>query len=299
MKYVFVVLHYNEKTVPDTCECVESIQSNLDNEYHIVVVENGSGDNSLNLLQDAFIGKKGISLLCSEENLGFARGNNLGCDYAIEHFTPDYLIVINNDTMIYQKDFLDQVENIYLDSQFHILGPYIQDRSGNPQNPIKSFPASITEVDNSISKLEKKQQILNRSCFKYWLKFKMKRAIKKFIKSKIGHVVGTDELSREIHKNIGLHGSALIFSKDYYQKYDHVFYPGTFMYKEEDILYYRIKQHNLTSLYHPGIKIHHKEDRSTDTAFTGGCEKEKFIIARQLESFHVFRNYILKDKPNG
>ncbi|QEN06994.1 glycosyltransferase family 2 protein [Oceanispirochaeta crateris] len=305
MKFAFVILHYNERTLEDTQECVDSIRSvSVNQNYHITIVENGSKDRSLSVLKTLYDESSDISLVHSKENLGFANGNNLGCRQAIEEINPDFLIVINNDTVITQEDFVTKIQEIYNTYHFHILGPNIRDRNNHPQNPILEFPISIEQLDKGIRDLTLKLEVLNKSCFLYWLKYKRKKAMKRLVKnillaSPLNHLIGhaslRDKMSRDIQEGIGLHGAALIFSKEYYEMYKDVFYSGTFMYKEEDILYYRVKKHGLRSIYHPGIVIYHKEDRSTDSRFKIGCSKERFIIKNQLASFKVYRDYIRKD----
>ena len=305
-KFVFVILHYKEKTVPDTRECVQSIRSHFPGDlYHIVLVENGSKDKSLELLNELYREDEKVTVLFSDTNLGFARGNNLGCDYARDQFDPDFLIVINNDTFIKQDGFLKKIEELYKEYSFHILGPDIRDRNGHSQNPVYHFPITLEEIDRSLVKLKRKQDCLKSGYLNYYIKFKLKKWIKDMIKKtlpvpalrkKLSGPHSTDTLSRNIQQGIGLHGAALIFSRDYLSRYKDVFFPGTFLYKEEDVLYYRVKAHGLNSLYHPGLVIHHKEDQSTDTVFTNGAEKEAFIIGEQIKSFQAYRDYILEDK---
>ena len=305
MNYAFIILHYNEKTLPDTSDCIESIFKIAEGQdYQIVIVENGSQDTSLARLQKDYRHAERVKVLSSADNLGFARGNNLGCDYAIQKWQPDFLIVINNDTYIDQPDFLQKISSLYREFPFHILGPNIRDKNNHPQNPVGSFPITLDEIDQGIRGLGKRLAILNRCCFQYWLQFKGKKHIKKTIKTALlktplapllRETSSRDGQSLSMQKGVALHGAALIFSKKYYRAYDSVFYPGTFMFKEEDILYYRVKHHHLQSLYHPAVCIHHKEDRSTNSRFTG-CQKEKFIVQNQLQSFRVYREYIVEDQ---
>ena len=52
----FIILHYNQNTIKDTIECVESIKNNIyfKDKYKIIIVENGSKDNSVKLLRNKF-----------------------------------------------------------------------------------------------------------------------------------------------------------------------------------------------------------------------------------------------------
>lgn len=76
-KFSFVILHYN--TIEDTRACVSSIENKCKNsEYHIYVVDNTSPNKSGGELAKTFSQKDKITVILSEENLGFAKGNNLG-----------------------------------------------------------------------------------------------------------------------------------------------------------------------------------------------------------------------------
>jgi GT2 family glycosyltransferase len=83
--------------------------------------------------------------------------------------------------------------------------------------------------------------------------------------------------------NIKLHGSALIFSKEYIQKYDGLF-PKTFMYSEESILYFIAKRDGLTTLYSPSVTIFHKEDSATDSVYKNKLLKRRFYLKNFVKS---------------
>ena len=88
----FVILHY--KNLKDTIECIESIQKiDAKNETKIIVVDNHSLDKS----EEKILRKYTIDLILLKENMGFAKGNNAGCKFAIEKYNPDFLCVINKN----------------------------------------------------------------------------------------------------------------------------------------------------------------------------------------------------------
>ena len=100
----FVILHY--KNLKDTIECIESIQKlEEQKEIAIVVVDN----NSLNEEGIQEIKKYTQDLVLLDDNMGFAKGNNMGCKYAIKKYNPSFLCVINNDIIINQKDFIKEI----------------------------------------------------------------------------------------------------------------------------------------------------------------------------------------------
>ena len=108
MDIVFVILHY--KTDRDTIECVESIRSKIDTAgYRIVIVDNASANGSYEALQKEYSGADDIALISNSENLGFARGLNVGIDYARKHFDPDFIALINNDTQLISKNITETI----------------------------------------------------------------------------------------------------------------------------------------------------------------------------------------------
>ena len=70
---------------------------------HIIVVDNKSPDDSLNVLKRI----KGIVIIASELNGGFSYGNNLGIRYAMEQNCSS-VILLNNDTVV-AEDFFEKI----------------------------------------------------------------------------------------------------------------------------------------------------------------------------------------------
>ena len=103
-KKVFIIL-LNYKGIKDTLEAVESLENIDYSNFEIIIVDNNSPDNSLNLLKKA-LGKK-HTIISSGKNGGFAFGNNVGIKYAMER-NADYVLLINNDTTV-EKDFLSHL----------------------------------------------------------------------------------------------------------------------------------------------------------------------------------------------
>lgn len=93
-KVFIIVLNWNG--AQDTLECLTSLSYINYNNFSIVVVDNGSSDNSVPIIKQHF---KNIKLLESNVNLGFAEGNNLGVRYALEQ-DADYILILNNDTTV-------------------------------------------------------------------------------------------------------------------------------------------------------------------------------------------------------
>lgn len=90
---VFIIL-VNWNNWRDTLECLNSLER-LDYSNKIIVVDNGSTDESEARLREAY---PEITLLQAGSNLGFAGGNNRGIQYALEQ-GADFVWLLNNDTV--------------------------------------------------------------------------------------------------------------------------------------------------------------------------------------------------------
>lgn len=103
-KIIFVILHY--LTYEDTIECVESITNNINyKNYEIIIVDNASKNGSYEAIEDKFRYSEKIYIIKSNKNLGFAKGNNIGYKFAKNNLNADFIITINNDTIITERLF--------------------------------------------------------------------------------------------------------------------------------------------------------------------------------------------------
>lgn len=91
---IVVVLNWNG--CADTIICVTSLEKTSYPDRSIVIVDNGSTDGSQRILRERF---PGCDLIETGENLGYAGGNNVGLEAAINR-TADYVILLNNDTVV-------------------------------------------------------------------------------------------------------------------------------------------------------------------------------------------------------
>ena len=93
-KVAIILLNWNE--YQDTIECVLSLKDMEYDNYEILIIDNGSTNDSVAILQEKF---PEVTLIKSKENLGFCEGNNVGIRHALKNGS-DYLFVLNNDTVV-------------------------------------------------------------------------------------------------------------------------------------------------------------------------------------------------------
>lgn len=91
-----ILVNYNG--YQDTLECVKSIKGSKTCNQKIIIVENASQDRN-RIKTDEYL-TENTDVIISSENLGFAGGNNLGIDYAMKTYNPQYILLLNNDTVI-------------------------------------------------------------------------------------------------------------------------------------------------------------------------------------------------------
>ncbi len=88
-----IILSYNTKAL--TRACIESVVKYTKTlEYELIAVDNASRDGSVEMLKGLKKKIGNLVVIYSKENLGFARGNNLGMGIA----QGKYILLLNSDT---------------------------------------------------------------------------------------------------------------------------------------------------------------------------------------------------------
>lgn len=289
MLFSFVILHY--ETVKDTEECISSIYKTygIDNPlYEIVVVDNGSSKVFSEICDKKILTNK-VHIVRSEENLGFARGNNLGIKYSNSILNTDYIICANNDTIFFQRDFFEKIICEFKETNFWVLGPLIYTADGR----YVSSPL-VDEYTMSVFKIDKKIRNLKKQLLYDKMHIKFLQSIWQKIKNHNTAVNNTKSLTSLVrHENVILQGSCLIFSKLFFDKLSG-FNDKTFLYEEEYILYVTVLQNKGTTIYSPDIYIYHKEDATTNTLFNTKKSKRIFLFENEINSLNVLKEIIEK-----
>ncbi len=114
-----IVLNWNN--YQDIKECLDSLRKITYPNHEIIVVDNGSIDNSGEKLEQEF---PQYTFIRNDSNLGFAEGNNVGIRYALKR-GADYVLLLNNDTVV-DPGFLESLVGIAeTDGQIGVVGPII------------------------------------------------------------------------------------------------------------------------------------------------------------------------------
>ncbi|MCI9270333.1 MAG: glycosyltransferase family 2 protein [Dorea sp.] len=292
----FVILHFN--VIKETVDCIESIKKALEGEnYQIIVVDNSSPNHSGRLLKERYKGSERIYVILNSENLGFAKGNNIGYRYAVEKLSSDFICILNNDTLVEQKNFFDIIKKEYEKSCFGIMGPQIILKNGQINPVYYLFP--------DLKFFEEELRIHKRD---YWqMKWFLNYPIVAFklLRNKLYQLAGKKTVSRHAkyqlttdldkrRENVILHGCCIVFSPQYIGKYTDAFNSKTFLYKEEELLFLRCQEKNLKVVYNPELKIKHLEDAATNSIKRGRRKRIMFWLQNQIASLEILINVIRK-----
>jgi GT2 family glycosyltransferase len=128
-----VVVNWNRPS--DTIACVQSLLEQKGIDLHIIIVDNGSTDNSVRILRDKF---PNLELINYPVNLKFGRGYNLGIRRALQTRVDD-VFIINNDAILDPHALALLCEQI--SSDVGILSPLIY--YADPPNVIWSIGGKL------------------------------------------------------------------------------------------------------------------------------------------------------------
>lgn len=99
--------------------CLESFALLDYPNYHVIVVDNGSEDGTVDVVKRNF---PWVTLIENGENLGFCRGNNVGLRYIAEKPEYDYVFLLNSDTKVLPDVLKELVTVMRSDPRIAIAG---------------------------------------------------------------------------------------------------------------------------------------------------------------------------------
>jgi N-acetylglucosaminyl-diphospho-decaprenol L-rhamnosyltransferase len=126
----------NYRSAPDTLACIESVRRTAgDLVGEIVVVDNASGDGSVEALQR---GCPQATVVASSVNGGFAAGVNMG----VAQVSGDPILVLNPDCQVRDDAVAALVRRLKADPGLGVTGPLLLDGEGTPRmDAYKAWPS--------------------------------------------------------------------------------------------------------------------------------------------------------------
>lgn len=102
-----VVLNFNGITY--LRPCLKSVFATNYPRYEVVLVDNGSTDDSLKMVQTLFKEEERLKIIPLDRNYGYAEGNNIG--YKHINSKSKYVVFLNNDTEV-SRDWLKEIVEV-------------------------------------------------------------------------------------------------------------------------------------------------------------------------------------------
>jgi GT2 family glycosyltransferase len=118
-RVAIVVLNWNGWK--DTQMCLSSLRQLNYNNYEVIVVDNGSSDDSVDRIRSD---SPEVTIIENGENRGFAGGCNAGIGHALSN-TSDFVWLLNNDTIVDPEALRRLVDKAREDRRIAVVGSAI------------------------------------------------------------------------------------------------------------------------------------------------------------------------------
>lgn len=243
-----IIISYNCQE--EIARCLSSIAS-LQNE--IIVVDNNSKDKTTCDIRENY---PRVILIENKENLGFARGVNLG----IKKASGEYLVLLNPDTEILNDGIKKLVEFAATNKNIAAVGPRLLNTDGSFQPSAYSFPTTL------------------------WASLHLLQISKLFSKEKVGKFFPYFSRPDKIQEVDWVTGACICIKKEALKKVG-LFDENYFLYFEEIDWCKRAKENGWKIYYYPPAVITHHLERSSSQ------EKELSLLSRYESMFYYFRKH--------
>lgn len=248
-----------------TADYINNQLPHLMNQYTVVVVNNSSTMAECEKLAeqcegiacepDDIVGKHKIYIVHSADNLGFAKGNNLGFKFLSQNYPCKYILFSNDDIIIPdQTDLTPMLELLENDKNIGAIGPDIIGLDGHHQSPHRRVITAYRQIG--------------------WILFS------RFRKKRL-----TDSHANDITPHKGpcywVSGAFFLIKSELFSSIDG-FDSETFLYAEEPILAERLKRVGKSMYFYPEIKITHLEGGSTKISLTNQRQYQLIVESNCL-----------------
>lgn len=291
----FCILHY--KVYNETIKCVKSLLKLKGIDKCIILVyDNFSNDGSADIIEEKFALYDNVKVCINNEASGFSGGNNKAYKIA-KRFNPRFMIMLNNDIVIKQKDFLLKLNEIYNSETYHFIGPDIfAPTVAKHQSPLYKDIPDIKQLESETEGIRKKLNNVDsysgrekRSLFKNKIKKFIPYPIIFVIRKITGNTEAENKFYKSIHYNPVFSGSCIIVTDKYIKDNDVLFFPETKFYYEELLLALRCKRENYKTIYNPILKVWHYHGISTMKSSADIKDYMTFKCNNMIDSFKIYK----------
>ena len=207
-----VVLNYVK--FEETIRCVESLLKQVDVDLNVVIVDNGSGNDSVDKIRQKFSDISFIKIVELPKNFGYAQGNNFGISSLLAMGITD--VFISNSDLYFQSPLtLSQLLKAK-ESKVGIICPIIKNLDGS--------------IEQRVSYKRKLFLIRVIKNFIFWL-LNINLSVENIVgKSDFNFVKQLTGLQNDRYI---ISGSGFLLTSNFFEYYSGL-YPGTFLYYEEE-----------------------------------------------------------------
>ena len=151
-----IIVNYNtQKALSD---CLNSIYNKEEDLFfEVIIVDNGSNDNSVEHLERVF---PKVKVIDAKVNLGFGKANNLGVKYS----RGKYLFFLNPDTILLNNAVTILYEFLISNPNVGLCGGNLYKLDNSPNESYSlSYPNLKREMSFALNRRAKKQECFNKT----------------------------------------------------------------------------------------------------------------------------------------
>jgi len=268
-----IIVNYKdeERTITYIKEELFKVQS----PHRIVIVNNAATNESnntliskLNAILITNINLKpieaGCYVLSQSDNLGFAKGNNLGAEFSLKYFNITHFLFTNNDIHFVDNNVVEKlIEKLETLNDVGLIGPKVIGLDGVNQSP------------------EPYYTFWNSYIWMYWLTPFLSANKKR----KIFKLDYSQQAQEGVHYKIM--GSFFIVNAVDFQNCG-MMDPNTFLYAEEVILSERLKAIHKNAYYYPQVGVLHEQGQTIKQYFKAAKSK-RLLFNSESYYYHNYR----------
>lgn len=152
MQPSLAVIIINYRTAEMTIDCVRSLAGELETvpDMQVIVVENGSGDDSAQRIGEAIERERWgdwVILSTYEDNAGFASGNNRGIESVPN---AEYVLLLNSDTITHEGCLKYCMGVMEESADIGAMSCRLLNADGSTQNVTRKFPTPLRQCVSSL-----------------------------------------------------------------------------------------------------------------------------------------------------
>lgn len=158
-------------------ECLNSILNQTFTDFEIIIVNDFSTDNSINIINNFSSIDNRIKIINNEKNVGAGMSRKIG----IKHCIGDFIMLIDGDDYIVGNDYLHVMYNNIIKTNADIISiSYIHDYN-KQTNKIKNYQEYISDIEKSDFMYGEKYSFINNKLIKKTLWDKVEYCERRYI----------------------------------------------------------------------------------------------------------------------